>query len=122
MLNAKKHLAATSPNPNSHIMRALLQRGASVHLRNYRGSNRNNNDRNETRNDTGHGHTPLFLAARNGLAEHVRLLREAGAHLYPGEWAEAINEATMEAGIESSEGENEKKRNKVIWNEAGLEI
>ena len=118
----KKHLAATSPNPNSHIMRALLQRGASVHLRSHRGFNRNTNHRNEVRNDVGHGHTPLFLAARNGLAEHVRLLREAGAHLYPGEWAEAINEVTMEAKPESAEADIEQQRKKVIWNEAGLEI
>ena len=103
-------------------MRALLQRGASVHLRNHRGSNRNNNDRNETRNDAGHGHTPLFLAARNGLAEHVQLLREAGAHLYPGEWAEAIKEATMEAKPDIVEGEIEQQRKKALWNEAGLEI
>lgn len=45
-------------------MRELLVRGASVHAR-----NRANN-------------TPLYLAEKMGNAECVRLLREAGAHLW----------------------------------------
>ena len=45
-------------------MRELLERGASVHAR-----NRANN-------------TPLYLAERMGYGDCVRLLKEAGAHLW----------------------------------------
>ena len=118
----EQHLAVTSPNPNPHILRALLERGASVHLRNHRDSNRSNDNRNDAGKEVGHSHTPLFLAARDGLAEHVRLLREAGAHLYPGELAEAINEARMKIKTEEADGDAEQKCQKSIWSEAGLEI
>ncbi|KAF3202347.1 hypothetical protein TWF192_002251 [Orbilia oligospora] len=52
---------------NSQVLRHLLSRGASVHIR-----NREN-------------HTPLYLAADAGYPENVKLLREAGAHLHPDE-------------------------------------
>ncbi|RMZ84892.1 hypothetical protein DV738_g137, partial [Chaetothyriales sp. CBS 135597] len=65
--NTPVHLAATGPNIK--ILRYLLKRGASVHIRNY----------------TGSGRTPLFLAANAGYMLHVRLLRQAGAHLHAGE-------------------------------------
>ena len=122
MLIQKKHLAATSPNPNTRILRALLERGASVHLRNHRGSNEMYDHTENTGNKVGHSHTPLFLAARNGLAEHVRLLREAGAHLYPGEMAEATAEAKIAANQGSVDGDVGQKCRKSIWNEAGLEL
>ncbi|KAL2135394.1 hypothetical protein VTI74DRAFT_8627 [Chaetomium olivicolor] len=60
--NTALHLAAVGPEPL--ILRDLLMRGASVHAR-----NRANN-------------TPLYLAEKIGIAENVRLLKEAGAHLW----------------------------------------
>ena len=84
-----------------------------MHLRNHRGSDK------YAGREVGHSHTPLFLAARTGLAEHVRLLREAGAHLFPGELAEAINEAKMEAKTEKMDGDANLNS---IWSEAGLEM
>ncbi|KAK4127529.1 asparaginase-domain-containing protein [Parathielavia appendiculata] len=60
--NTAVHLAAVGPEPL--ILRDLLMRGASVHAR-----NRANN-------------TPLYLAEKMGNAESVRLLKEAGAHLW----------------------------------------
>jgi 60kDa lysophospholipase len=62
--NTPMHLAATGPN--LEILRFFLSQGGSVHLRNL----------------TGTGRTPLFLAANAGLADHVALLRRAGAHLH----------------------------------------
>lgn len=52
---------------NSNVLRHLLSRGASVHIR-----NREN-------------HTPLYVAADAGYPQNVQLLREAGAHLHPDE-------------------------------------
>jgi len=63
--NTPMHLAATGPNVG--ISRLLLQKGASVHMRNKA------------------GRTPLFLAANTGSISHVSLLRESGAHLHPDE-------------------------------------
>jgi lysophospholipase len=60
--NTVLHLAAVGPEPL--VLRELLMRGASVHAR-----NRANN-------------TPLYLAEKMGNAECVRLLKEAGAHLW----------------------------------------
>ncbi|KAK4185009.1 asparaginase-domain-containing protein [Podospora australis] len=60
--NTAVHLAAVGPEPK--ILRGLLERGASVHVR-----NRANN-------------TPLYLAEKMGNTECVKLLREAGAHLW----------------------------------------
>ncbi|GAB1314942.1 hypothetical protein MFIFM68171_05152 [Madurella fahalii] len=60
--NTALHLAAVGPEPL--ILRDLLMRGASVHAR-----NRANN-------------TPLYLAEKTGNAEGVRLLKEAGGHLW----------------------------------------
>ncbi|KXX72959.1 60 kDa lysophospholipase [Madurella mycetomatis] len=60
--NTALHLAAVGPEPL--ILRDLLMRGASVHAR-----NRANN-------------TPLYLAQKTGNAEGVRLLKEAGGHLW----------------------------------------
>jgi lysophospholipase len=63
--NTAVHLAAVGPEPE--VLWELLVRGASVHARN-RADN-----------------TALWLAEKIGNAECVRLLREAGAHLWPGE-------------------------------------
>ncbi|PKS10798.1 hypothetical protein jhhlp_002555 [Lomentospora prolificans] len=60
--NTAVHLAAFGPNPD--IMRLLLEKGASVHLRNWADN------------------TPLFLAERAGNTECARLLKETGAHLW----------------------------------------
>lgn len=59
------HVAATGPN--LEIVRLLLQKGASVHVRNKA------------------SRTPLFLAANAGLEDRVQLLRQSGAHLHPEE-------------------------------------
>lgn len=60
--NTAVHLAAVGGN--NDILRELLKRGASVHVRN-RASN-----------------TPLFLAGQVGDEGAVALLREVGAHLH----------------------------------------
>lgn len=60
--NTALHLAAVGPEPL--VLRDLLTRGASVHARNRAGN------------------TPLYLAEKVGNAECVRLLKEAGAHLW----------------------------------------
>jgi len=60
--NTALHLAAVGPD--SKVLRELLLRGASVHVRNRAGN------------------TPLFLATQIGASEHEKLLREAGAHLH----------------------------------------
>ena len=60
--NTALHLA--SVGPDTEVLRELLTRGASVHVRN-RADN-----------------TPLFLAEKSGRAENVSLLKEAGAHLW----------------------------------------
>jgi len=60
--NTALHLAAVGPDPR--ILRDLLLRGASVHVRNMANN------------------TPLYLAEKVGLKEHVELLRESGAHLH----------------------------------------
>lgn len=85
------HVAATGPSRD--ILRVLLEKGASVHIRNKA------------------GRTPLFLAANAGISEHVRLLIGAGAHLH----AEEIGVGKVLARREG----NEQKR--VVWAEAGLE-
>lgn len=59
------HVAAVGPN--LEVLRLLLQKGASVHMRNKA------------------GRTPLFLAANAGLEDRVMLLRQSGAHLHPEE-------------------------------------
>jgi lysophospholipase len=76
------HVAATGPN--IEILRLLLRKGASVHLRNKA------------------GRTPLFLAAHAGLYDHVALLREGGAHLHQEEFAVA-------SMLQEEANENEKK-------------
>lgn len=63
--STSQHIAATGPS--LEVLRILLSKGASVHLRNKT------------------GRTPLFLAANAQLAEHVCLLRESGAHLHADE-------------------------------------
>jgi lysophospholipase len=60
--NTALHLAAVGPDPQ--VLKELLKRGASVHVRN-RASN-----------------TPLFLAKQVNAKEHIKLLMEAGAHLH----------------------------------------
>lgn len=85
--NTLLHLAATGPDIN--ILRYLLLKGASVH----------------SRNRTGSGRTPLFLAANAGLMGHVSLLRQAGAHLH----AEELSTATLHA-----------RQRPEVWNAAGL--
>lgn len=79
-----QHVAATGPS--LAILRTLLLKGASVHLRNKT------------------GRTPLFLAAHAGLADHVSLLRESGAHLH----ADELDTATLHA-----------QHHPVIWRAAG---
>ena len=64
-----QHIAATAPS--LEILKLLLLRGASVHMRNKA------------------GRTALFLAAKAGLSEHVSLLRQSGAHLHADEMADA---------------------------------
>ena len=73
-----QHIAATGPS--LEILRSLLSRGASVHLRNSA------------------GRTPLFLATNAGLIDHVMLLRDSGAHLH----ADEINTARLHARHEPS--------------------
>jgi lysophospholipase len=73
--NTAVHLAAVGPEPL--VLRELLTRGASVHARN----SANN--------------TSLFLAEKIGNVESVRLLREAGAHLWQ---EEKQSENSSEAG------------------------
>ncbi len=60
--NTALHLAVVGSNPM--ILKDLLKRGASVHVRNRAGN------------------SPLFLAQQLGATEHETLLREAGAHLH----------------------------------------
>jgi 60kDa lysophospholipase len=60
--NTALHLAAVGPD--SRILRELLNRGASVHVRNRAGN------------------SPLFLAQQVKAGEHVKLLMESGAHLH----------------------------------------
>lgn len=64
--NTALHLAAVS---SAEIVRELLERGASVHCRNWAEN------------------TPLFLARRVKNEESVKLLTEAGAHLWQDEIA-----------------------------------
>ncbi|KAH7054277.1 asparaginase-domain-containing protein [Macrophomina phaseolina] len=85
--NTPLHLAACGPNVE--ILREFLSQGASVHLRNRE------------------GHTPLYLAAHAGLGDHVRLLREAGAHLH----AEEVASASLHA-VEKGSAE--------VWRLAGV--
>ncbi|MCJ1467173.1 hypothetical protein MMC07_005796 [Pseudocyphellaria aurata] len=82
--NTPLHIAATGPS--LAILRILLLKGASVHLRNKT------------------GRTPLFLAAHAGLADHVSLLRESGAHLH----ADELDTAKLHA-----------QHHPVIWRAAG---
>jgi lysophospholipase len=60
--NTALHLAAVGPDVQ--VMRELLSRGTSVHVRNRAGN------------------TPLFLAEQVGATEHIKLLIESGAHLH----------------------------------------
>lgn len=66
--NTALHLAAVGPDPQ--ILKELLLKGASVHVRN------------KARN------TPLFLAENIGFKEHVELLKKSGAHLHAEETEE----------------------------------
>jgi len=70
-----QHLAATGPN--IEILRDFLSQGASVHLRNRE------------------GHTALYLAAQALLEDHVKLLRDAGAHLHSDELPTAKRQAEV---------------------------
>lgn len=81
-----QHLAATGPNIN--ILRLLLARGASVHLRNKT------------------GRTPLFLAANAGLEDHVALLCDAGAHFHAEELSVAKLHAQQNVFIWQAAGVN----------------
>ncbi len=86
--NTAVHLAAVAPEPQ--ILRDLLMRGASVHPR-----NRANN-------------TPLYLAEKMGNEECVRLLREAGAHLWEAESSAKTSEAgELSNGFVEIDGEEE---------------
>ncbi|EON63025.1 L-asparaginase [Coniosporium apollinis CBS 100218] len=88
--NTPLHLAARCPNVE--ILREFLSQGASVHLRNRE------------------GRTPLFLAAQAGLAKHVELLREAGAHPY--------SEEMRAARLEAKEGRGDA----ALWRAAGYSV
>ncbi|KAM7208746.1 asparaginase domain containing protein [Naviculisporaceae sp. PSN 640] len=63
--NTAVHLAAVGPEPK--ILHDLLTRGASVHARNMANN------------------TPLYLAEKVGNKEAVRLLKDAGGHLWVAE-------------------------------------
>jgi lysophospholipase len=63
--NTALHIAAVGPDTN--VLRELLLRGASVHVRN-RAKN-----------------TPLYLATQAGNVKMVEILRESGGHLHPEE-------------------------------------
>jgi lysophospholipase len=80
--NTAVHLAAVGPQ--SEILRDLLMRGASVHVRNCANN------------------TPLYLAEKMGNDECVRLLREAGAHLWVAESSAKSSE--VEEGTVASNG------------------
>ena len=60
-----QHIASTGAS--LEVLRILLLKGASVHIRNKG------------------GRTPLFLAANADLHEHVVLLRQSGAHIHADE-------------------------------------
>ncbi|OIW29596.1 asparaginase-domain-containing protein [Coniochaeta ligniaria NRRL 30616] len=92
--NTAVHLAAVGPEPE--VLRELLVRGASVHARN-RADN-----------------TALWLAEKIGNPEVVGMLRDAGAHLWPGERSGAASGAASVVG----EGEGV---NGVERPEAGVE-
>ncbi|KAH8909017.1 asparaginase-domain-containing protein [Coniochaeta sp. PMI_546] len=83
--NTAVHLAAVGPEPE--VLRELLVRGASVHARN-RADN-----------------TALWLAEKIGNAEIVAMLREAGAHLWPGERSRAASGAVSGAASVVGDGE-----------------
>jgi len=89
LTGSSQHIASTSANVS--ILKEFLQQGASVHIRNRE------------------GHTPLFLAANAGLREHVRALRDAGAHLHLEEMAAARLQA-------SSGGDDA-----AVWEQAGVD-
>jgi len=87
--NTAVHLAAVGPEPQ--ILRDLLMRGASVHTRNRA------------------NHTPLYLAEKlmksgGGNEECVKLLREAGAHLWVAE--------------QNSRSQSRSRRSSVVGDEA----
>lgn len=73
MGNTLLHIAAAAPDVE--ILRELLAKGASVHVRNHA------------------GHTPLFLAADGGSREHVLALLEAGGHLHALELAGVLKDS-----------------------------
>ncbi|KAL5911188.1 hypothetical protein ACKVV7_009780 [Pyricularia oryzae] len=83
--NTAVHLAAVGPK--AEVLREVLTRGGSVHLRN-RGNN-----------------TALFLAEKMGNEECVKLLREAGAHLWETERLHQHKQQT-----ETGEDEQPRKR------------
>lgn len=83
--NTSLHIAATGSS--KEILEMLLTNGGSVHVRNKA------------------GRTPLFLAAKAGLVEHVRLLRASGAHLHSNE----IDTARLHA-----------RRQPLVWQDAGV--
>ena len=82
--NTAVHLAAVGPQPD--VLRHILMRGASVHPR-----NRANN-------------TPLYLAEKMGNDACVRLLKEAGAHLWEAESSAETSEIGDAAEIVEDNG------------------
>jgi 60kDa lysophospholipase len=80
--NTAVHLAAVGPQ--SEILRDLLMRGASVHVRNFANN------------------TPLYLAEKMGNDECVRLLKEAGAHLWEAESSAKTSE--IEGSVSAGNG------------------
>jgi lysophospholipase len=71
--NTALHLAAVGPE--KAILKELLLRGASVHVRNIANN------------------TPLFLAVKTGKQETAELLREAGGLL----WEEETTGETLDS-------------------------
>lgn len=88
-------------------VRHLLQAGYLVHVRDYA------------------GHTPLFLAARNGHEATVQVLRSAGAHLASDEvnLASYILDADHTMSHLANQADVAKRRKSVqIWEQSGLDV
>ena len=83
--NTAVHLAAVGPEPA--ILLDLLGKGASVHVRNMANN------------------TPLYLAEKMGNVEGVRLLKEAGAHLWVAERDSGGSSEVGSVGVGECAGE-----------------
>lgn len=100
--NTAVHLAAVGPQLD--VLRHILMRGASVHPR-----NRANN-------------TPLYLAEKMGNEACVRLLREAGAHLWEAESSaetSEVGEVAENNGADTSETKGANGKN-ALWGKLSI--